>query len=197
MTDISSNYTPLCHLAEKHLTDKGPKFHGYTEHYYNTITKYMKPEEVKVVGEIGIGFLGCMCHVSMHYKPGASLRMWEEFFPNAHIYGFDIRKELFFMEGRVSCIYMDQDDVQSMKDAFAVIEKPYDIIVDDGSHFILHQLNTKEYAGQYLRQGGLLIIEDIEERYFENRFSQPPFGFEVVAKAVGRPGDNYVIYRKL
>ena len=197
MTD-TSNYTPLCHLAEKHFTDKGPKFHGYTKHYYNVITNYMKPEEVKVVGEIGIGHVGCMQHLSGKYRPGASLRMWREFFPNAHIYGFDIKHELFFMEDRISCIYMDQGDVKSMAYAFASVGKPYDIIVDDGSHDLMHQLNTKEYAGDHLREGGLLIIEDInDQRNFDNRFNRPPPGFELVAKAVNTPGDNYAIYRKL
>jgi hypothetical protein len=193
-----SGYTPLCLLAEKHLTDKGPKFHGYTKFYYNAITSNFDPAAVKKVGEIGIGFLECMCHVSMTYKPGASLRMWEAFFPNAEIHGFDIRKETLINEGRIQCHYMDQGDVASIETSLrGTGEGGFDILIDDGSHIIYHQLNTKNYTRPYLKMGGLLIIEDIEERFLEYHFTTPPEGMELVSIATLNPSDNWVIYRRI
>lgn len=191
--------TPLCLLATKYLTDKGPGFHNYTPKYYAAIMKHFgDPTTVKTVGEIGIGFLGCMCHVSMKYQAGASLRMWEEFFPNAEIHGFDIRKELLINAGRIQCHYMDQGSIESIQRGFGTIGKGFDLIVDDGSHNLFHQLNTKEYAGSFLRIGGLLIIEDIRKDFFKDRFQMPAAGMQVVDMPhVNEGDDNYVIYKRV
>jgi hypothetical protein len=190
--------TPLCGLAVKYMTDKAPGFHDYTPKYYDAILKYLgDPAGVKRVGEIGIGFLGCMCHVSMQYKAGASLRMWEEFFPAAEIHGYDIRRELLVDEGRIRCHYMDQSSVPSMHEAYTKACGLFDLILDDGSHQLLHQLNTKEYSRHHLRVGGLLIIEDIRTEHFEARFRVPSEGMEVVDMSPVTGNDNYVIYKRV
>jgi hypothetical protein len=198
MSTATADATPLCALSTKHLTDKGPGFHNYTPKYYAAIEKYLgAPEGIRRVSEIGIGFLGCMCHVSMKYRPGASLRMWEEFFPAAEIHGFDIKRDILFNEGRIQCHYMDQSSPASMAEAFAAAGGEFDLIIDDGSHHILHQLNTKDYARPALRPGGLLIIEDIRPQFFEDRFRVPAAGMELVDMATPGPDHNYVIYRRV
>jgi demethylmacrocin O-methyltransferase len=189
--------TTLCELAEKHMTDKGPRFHGYTKYYYENITKYMDPATVKKVGEIGIGFFECMCHVSDDYKPGASLRMWEEFFPAATIHGFDINESTLFESGRITCSKMDQGSEESIKQVLQASGPEFDIIIDDGSHIIHHQILTKNVASKYVKPGGLLIIEDIREAYLEYWFEDPPEGFEKVAISDGNPLDCFVIYRRM
>lgn len=190
--------TPLCRLAIKYMTDKAPGFHDYTPKYYDAILKHLgDPASVKRVGEIGIGFLGCMCHVSMQYKAGASLRMWEEFFPAAEIHGYDIRRELLVDEGRIRCHYMDQSSVKSMREAYEAAGGPFDLVIDDGSHQIMHQLNTKEYTRPFLRIGGLLIIEDIRTEHFQSRFRVPSEGMELVDMPYTSNDDNYVIYRRV
>ena len=63
--------TQLCELAIKHGTDKYKKHH-YTETYY----AILKDRVVKRLFEIGVA-------------KGNSLTMWEEFFPEARIFGFD------------------------------------------------------------------------------------------------------------
>jgi hypothetical protein len=62
----------LCQLGRKYRTDKAP--HGYTKVYYE-VMKDFRNDNVDIF-EIGIYF-------------GASLKMWEEFFPNGKIYGID------------------------------------------------------------------------------------------------------------
>jgi hypothetical protein len=189
-------YTELCKLAEKHLTDKGPRFHGYTKHYYEAIMKYMDPNTVTTVGEIGIGYIDCMCHVSDAYTPGASLRMWRDFFPAATIYGFDNHRPTLFQETRITCKYMDQSSIHSIYEALGSCGNKFDILVDDGSHIIEHQLLTKTEASKYVKEGGLLIIEDIDTRYVEYWFTEPPEGFELVYITEDSPWDAFVIYRR-
>ena len=188
--------TILCELAEKHLTDKGPSFHGYTKFYHEVITKYMDLHSVQKVGEIGIGTFACMCHVSETYTPGASLRMWEEFFPNASIYGFDIEESTLFKKDRITCKRMDQSSEDSIHQALKECGSDFDIIIDDGSHILQHQLLTKANAAKYVKIGGLLIIEDIEERYLAYWFEDPPEGFERVAISEDDPLNNFVVYRR-
>jgi hypothetical protein len=188
--------TPLCRLATAFLTDKGPNQHGYTAHYYKAIDAHLE-KPVKRVGEIGIGFLDCMAHVSFDYKPGASLRMWEAFFPEAEIHGFDIDRSILYSEGRIKCHYMDQENPESVREALGGCGGEFDLILDDGSHLLHHQVNTKMIAGEFLRVGGLLIIEDIEFRFLDYWFSEPPPEFELVAISDATPHDNFVIYRKL
>ena len=48
-------------------------------------------------------------------KPGASLRVWRDFFPNAKIYGGDIDKETLFIEDRISTYYVDQFENSTIK----------------------------------------------------------------------------------
>ena len=60
-------------LAEKHLPSKA--CHDYLKHFWNIYRDIR--EEVRCVLEIGVA-------------GGGSLRMWEEFFPNAIIHGIDI-----------------------------------------------------------------------------------------------------------
>ena len=189
--------TTLCQLAEKHLTDKGPRFHAYTKHYYEAITKYIDPAAVKKLGEIGIGTFNCMCHVSDEYTPGASLRMWEEFFPEASIYGFDIDESTLFQKGRITCKKMDQGSEESVNEVLQAWGPEFDILVDDGSHILKHQLLTKTVGSKYVKPGGLLIIEDIEERYLAFWFEEPPEGFERVAISEDEPGNSFVIYRRM
>ena len=74
---VGENMTRLCELAEKYGSDKTPSiFHGYTPFY----DELLKDRDVKRVLEIGIGNVACMNHVK-DYKPGASLRMWRDYFP--------------------------------------------------------------------------------------------------------------------
>jgi hypothetical protein len=46
--------------------------------------------------------------------PGASLRVWRDYFRNAKIYGGDIDKEILFEEDRIKTFYVDQLDTSSI-----------------------------------------------------------------------------------
>ena len=64
-----------------------------------------------------------------------SVKMWEEYFPNAEIYGFDIDfKCKKFEQGRIKIIIGDQDNISSLEK----IPSDLDVIIDDGSHVESH-----------------------------------------------------------
>jgi hypothetical protein len=151
--------TPLCELARKHQTDKGgwhlvyggcssDTCHNYTPTYYKLL--WDRQGDTKKVLEIGV-------------NAGSSLRMWEEFFPNAMIYGLDIRQEVLFNQGRIRCAYADQSNPASLLSAVHTLgDGPFDLIIDDGSHDFGHQVVSAKTLLPMLVRGGMYIIEDID-----------------------------------
>lgn len=151
--------TILCELADKHQTDKGGRSttyggvpgdtcHNYTPAYHAMFGD--RRESVRRVLEVGV-------------NAGSSLRMWEEYFPNAKIVGLDIRREVLFTAGRVECHYADQSSRNSLLAAVAAAGGgPFDLIIDDGSHEDAHQIVTAETLMPLLATGGAFVIEDID-----------------------------------
>jgi hypothetical protein len=119
--------TELCKLAEKYGTDK---LGAYTRFY----GWFLKPfrESVRKVLEIGIGNVADMKHVP-GYQPGASLRMWRDFFPNAAIHGIDIDPEVLMHDERIETFLVSQINPHQLA-AFGKEHGPFDLIIDDGDH---------------------------------------------------------------
>lgn len=155
---VPPSLTPLCELARKHQTDKGgwhltyggassDTCHNYTPTYYALLKD--KRESARHVLEIGV-------------NAGSSLRMWEEFFPNAMIYGLDINSGCLFTAGRIRCEYADQGSAESLTEVMAKLGNvQFDLIVDDGSHQPGHQIVSANTLLPTLAPDGLYIIEDI------------------------------------
>lgn len=145
--------TDLCKLAHKYGTDKT----HYTPFY--SLLLEGRRNTVASVLEIGIGTPSAMQHVA-GYKPGASLRMWEEYFPQAYIYGMDNDASVLFETERIYTFCADQSrpDTYTLR---ADIHERFDLIIDDGSHNAEHQLITFKALKPRLRPGGLYIIEDV------------------------------------
>jgi hypothetical protein len=89
-----------------------------------------------------------------------SLRMWEEFFPNATVYGLDIDPKCKEIEGgRRKMFIGDQSDVGFLKRVVDQVGS-FDIIIDDGSHLVHHQLATFNYLFPILTDHGIYVMED-------------------------------------
>jgi hypothetical protein len=191
--------TILCELADQHQTDKGGRSttyggvpgdtcHNYTPAYHAMFGD--RRDSVRRVLEVGV-------------NAGSSLRMWEEYFPNAKIVGLDIRREVLFTAGRVGCHYADQGSRQSLLAAVAAAGGgPFDLIIDDGSHEDAHQIVTAETLMPLLAPGGAFVIEDIDidcrPELLADRIHAPAeFAWRPVACGVGigkarcRPGCEF------
>jgi len=102
-------------------------------------------------------------------RKGSSIRMLLEFFPNASIYGFDINKSCNFKEKNFTFINGNQDNITDLKKITDKCDQ-FNIIIDDGSHEMNHYVKTFEFLIDYVRPGGLYIIEDLYNNYM---FWQP------------------------
>lgn len=146
--------TPLCELAVKYGTNKCEE--GYTPFYYELFTMYVR--NVKKVLELGIGGPGLSGGPSKH---GASLYMWEEFFPDAQIYGADIDPALLINRGHIASFQADVYDQRSLLSLVANVGSPIDVIIDDAVHLPEAQIHAALTLIPYLSPTGVYIIEDV------------------------------------
>jgi len=123
--------------------------HRY-EYPYDTYLKKFR-DKTCTIFEIGI-------------DAGKSLKVWENFLPKAKIYGMDIGVELKYERGEVfKADQSNLDDLTRIKNQIGKCE----IIIDDGSHVIDHQLKSFYYLFEnMLDWGGVYVIEDIECSYW-------------------------------
>jgi hypothetical protein len=159
--------TELCDLAYKWRTDKAI---FYTP-FYHALFKN-KRNNVKKVLEIGIGYphamVGSISRVGMvDYVIGASLFMWQDYFPQAQIFAFDNKSELLINEGRIQSFYCDQSSDESLAEAMSYVGHDFDLIVEDGSHIREHQLLSMNHLVPLLSDTGYYFMEDINEPYDE------------------------------
>jgi hypothetical protein len=86
--------------------------------------------------------------------------MWLEYFPRAHIYGFDISDFSHMKYPRFTFVRGDggsQEDLERL----ARSASGFDIIVDDGSHASYHQQLAFKLLFPKLCAGGTYIMEDL------------------------------------
>lgn len=201
----------LNNLCKKHGCDKGyfkdyKKFitwkpHNYTDLYYFLFSN--KKLKIKNVFELGIGtnkvFKDGLKRVS---KPGASLRVWRDFFKNSNIYAGDIDPKTIFNERRIKTFIVDQFSSSSVKKMWKKIGvKKFDLIIDDGCHQFDGTINFFKNSINYLDANGFYIIEDIyykdKERlikYFENKDFQ--FYYIELSSQFDHKDNNLFIIRK-
>ena len=123
--------------------------------------------------------------MTLNGKPGASLRVWKDFFPNAKVYGADVDRHTLFVEDRISTYYVDQFDKLSIEEMWIKInENNFDLIIDDGAHYFDANINFYENSFDKLRKDGFYIIEDIrlsEIKKFYNYFEDTKNNVEFIS----------------
>jgi predicted O-methyltransferase YrrM len=168
--DYKSNTSDLCKIGQKYDTDKSSQrnnvtnsrhCHPYTL-FYESLFRSRKNENLKIA-ELGI-------------LEGSSLLMWKEYFTNSEIYGFEYNDNLInnfkrqFNNDRITLKNINVTDTESIIRAFNELDIMYDIIIDDTTHQFEDQIRVIENTYQYLKPGGILIIEDVFKSYNENDY---------------------------
>lgn len=197
--------TELCKLMDKFGSDKASN-HNYTIFYYE-ILKEKKLENLNIF-ELGLGTnnIDIPSNMGKNGKPGASLRAWREFFPNANIYGADIDKRILFEENRIKTFFCDQTKKQSIEDLWNENElknKEFDLIVDDGLHELNANLIFLKNSLNKIKKNGVYIIEDIVvqnidkyEKYIKKLSDEMLFNFEIKNINHTNTYDNVICFIK-
>jgi SAM-dependent methyltransferase len=147
----------LDQLAIKYTTDKSSLFHNYAIKYDRILSN--NRNNFKKILEIGIGG-------DNTNDGGQSLRMWKEYFPQATIFGLDIINKKSQEEDRIQIFQGDQSDLSTLESISNF--GPFDLIIDDGSHYYEHQIISFQNLFSSVRPGGFYIIEDVCTSYWNN-----------------------------
>src|SRR5208283_4067001 len=102
-------------------SDKGKGWHNYTLLYHSMFEQ--SRSQIKTIFELGIGtnFTDVASNMGPAGTPGASLRGWRNYFPNAEIYGADVDQRVLFSEPRISTFYVNQLETGSIRDLWLKI----------------------------------------------------------------------------
>jgi hypothetical protein len=139
------------------------------------------------------------------YKPGASLRMWQDYFSKSNIVGCDILENVLFNENRITTFQVDQNNIESLNkliNQVKNIEEYADIIIDDGSHIQEHMVISFKELWKFVKpDGGIYIIEDIHISFIDRIINlNKEFEFtdaECIYIHRGNfTSDNFVAFRK-
>lgn len=157
----------LDEILNRHASDKQMS-HGYAP-VYHALFKRLRDLPLTIL-EIGIGTLipGARSSMSGYglpgYRPGASLRAWRDYFPNAAIHGVDVQPDTMIVgEERITTALCDSTDAAAVK-AYLDRSPTFDVIIDDGVHHPDLQLKTLTNFYPALKPGGIYVIEDVEPR---------------------------------
>ncbi len=168
-----SRPSELCRLFDFYGSDKGSNstgglyIYGHSPHSYGDIYEHLfcgiKENNISLL-ECGIGSanLEVPSNMGLDASPGASLRAWRDYFPNASIYGCDIDKSCLIEEDRISSGYADQLEIDSIAAMWEGFGRPlFDIVIDDGLHTADAATSLFRGLSQYLSKTGIYIIEDV------------------------------------
>ena len=142
-----SCYFSLSSVINNHLTDKNT-YHSYIDVYENLFKN--RQLSVKNVLEIGI-------------EKGGSLKLWNDYFVNANIYGLDINESPQFLS-KYERIITHKWDAYCDNTIQYFLDKDikFDIIIDDGPHSLESMIYCVKNYTKLLNTNGILIIEDVQ-----------------------------------
>lgn len=171
--DYKDTATELCHISKSYNIDKSSlrenPGHNDSNHchpysiLYNALFREVRQKEMNFA-EIGIA-------------EGRSLLMWQEYLPNSRIYGYE-HWQKWLDNWKTLCSDKERTQVSSMDvrfdseiiGSFKASGVLYDCILDDSSHFFYDMIRIIKCSVQFLKPGGMIIIEDIRRSYDEAWF---------------------------
>lgn len=169
--DYKNISTELCEIGAKYDVDASSQrkdvtndrhCHPFTIFYDSLFKNYRN-------NNLNVGVLS--------FLNSNSLLMWDEYFPNANINGFEYNDEYInyfnqFIKNKdkVKLSKIDISNKDNINNIFNTNNLLYDIIIDDTTHIMEDQVRIIENTYNYLKPGGILIIEDIFKAYDENDY---------------------------
>ena len=141
----------LDNLAKVYGTDKSSDKHNYCVKY----EKYLPFNRYDKLNILEIGVLD-----------GKSLLTWKDYYYRSNILGIDINPDCKkYEEDRIFIEIGSQDDDKFLNKISNEYGQ-FDFILDDGSHLNEHVIFSFETLFQYVKSGGMYIVEDVATSYF-------------------------------
>uniref|UniRef100_A0A6C0DJB7 Methyltransferase n=1 Tax=viral metagenome TaxID=1070528 RepID=A0A6C0DJB7_9ZZZZ len=171
--DYKNSVSDLCLLSKQYNIDKssqrdnpasndGNHCHPYSL-LYNALFHKNRNDAINFC-EIGIA-------------EGRSLCMWNDYFPNAQIYGYEYMKQWLDSwknshsdKSRITVNYMNVMNDPELIGPLREVNVQYDCIIDDSTHYYYDMIRIIYRAVSFLKPGGMIIIEDIRKAFDESWF---------------------------
>tara|TARA_B100000965_G_C19515250_1_gene723889 strand:+ start:524 stop:1267 length:744 start_codon:yes stop_codon:yes gene_type:complete len=133
--------------------------HGFTKFYTNNLN-HLKKRKIKIL-EVGS-------------YAGASAASFVKYFENSTVYCFDVNISKFNFQSKNIKVYgLDINNKDKLEKTLKKISLEsnsnfFDIIIDDGSHYLSDILIGLKFLFKRVKQGGFYIIEDYKHpNYYE------------------------------
>jgi cephalosporin hydroxylase len=125
-------------------------------HYFEIYERFLSPlKKVKALRLLEIGV-----------SHGGSLQLWRKYLGSeAKIAGLDIDPISQFDEGNTRVFVGSQDDPLILSRALEWLGG-IDVVIDDGSHHVRHQMASLDYLFPRLSDGGIYFCEDVHTNYW-------------------------------
>lgn len=172
-----------------HETDKG-SVHSYIEIYEKILSPYR--HTAKKILEIGI-------------FRGASLRLWESYF-DGEVHGIDCSDQPhggmadlrpMIESGEHNIHILDATNESEVEKHFGGMK--FDVIIEDSGHRVEDQIALYHIFKNYLADGGIMIIEDIQDpdNTLDAFVDLPMFDVAIDLRgSKGRYDDFLIIFKK-
>lgn len=196
-------HNPFASLCDKYGSDKGEiRNHGHPyrwpSHAYADLYHFLFSavrRDVRLLVECGIGTNNPDLTSSMGSsgQPGASLRAWRDYLPQARVIGVDIDESILFADDRIETYQCDQTSTASIarfREKAGLSAGTADVIIDDGLHEFPAGRAFFEGMIDLLSPTGTYIIEDIippDAVKYAEYFSQRTDEFSAMIIDIGVP----------
>jgi hypothetical protein len=101
---------------------------------------------------------------------GNSVLLWENYFPLGGLHFIDIRfDDIEYYSDRSRYYLADQANVEDLNRVIKESGGCFDVIIDDGGHFMNQQITSFVHLFPHLNPGGLYIIEEWCRRLWHYR----------------------------
>jgi len=147
--DLGTDKSTRCRLppTQDGYSARAASGHGYTI-YYDYYLRSLSTEPISLL-EIGV-------------LDGKSLATWNKFFAAASVYGLDIDPACRrFENDRTKVIIGSQADAGVLADVCRQVPEGFDVIIDDGSHYVKDVIASFQGLFDHLKLGGIYVIEDL------------------------------------
>ena len=99
---------------------------------------------------------------------GGSLAMWRAYLgPQSRIIGVDIDPACKAHEAEGIEIHIGSQDDPALLDRIAALHPSLDIVLDDGSHMMHHQIATFQHLYTRMSPHGVYLVEDLHTCYWD------------------------------
>jgi len=143
-------------------TDKMESDHNYV-FVYQGILRGKENDNLKI---LEIGIYRPQQHEQIREVgrrlPGASLRTWYDYLPNAEIYGIDLGEFKDVDNDRIKTFVCNQESKEQLTNLISKTGSNFNIIIDDGGHTMKQHQISISVLFKHLKSGGVYVIEDLD-----------------------------------